>query len=603
MEKKKGRDGWMRKQGIIYMRVLAVLAALCLLPVCSAGAADGYVNSREQLSAYLRSCAYECREDVSFSYGSALAGKIKDTAWFSQVLYENGVNDASWRNQESRGYLEFTRISYYPEFYNQSREPIHWFSTWGEVEAFILSRSEERDTDFSFFYDASLALSDNSRKLSTILHSVGMDTFEWQISNCRVRVENVVYPGEFAVCLTRGEMQDYLSWCARYQVTDFALFLGEDLYRQMQANDFSALYALEGEARITSRELSYSNTSRAFYYKNVSYDTAAQQCRTLQQAMQVLRQGADQLQDEIYLFCTKDVYNQFVARDEALLSQVGNHMGMNKWVIQLQEGSYRILLHDIEYYPGHKMLCAYRMNRLDLLSAREYEALSWAVNAINQGDMPGDLLGAERWIHDFLCDRITYENLEYTEEDDSAVGALLGGQANCDGYADAFYLMGNLVGMEVRYQFGGDGHSAGEINHAWNLIRINDGWYMVDLTWNDADNGENGYIWYNVGRDVAGLSHWWNDQAQEISLSERTEDYFRPQPLYKCYSYDDLKNIIQTCKSQGVSNLDIFYGYGPDFYHESDEMYDAMRKAGVKGSIRSRWHEEAGFVSFFGLEY
>ena len=71
------------------------------------------------------------------------------------------------------------------------------------------------------------------------------------------------------------------------------------------------------------------------------------------------------------------------------------------------------------------------------------------------GQVSGGELEREKQLHDLLCDRITY----YTDdtphdENDCAVGALLNGLADCDGYADAFCLCATLSGLQAQFQHG-----------------------------------------------------------------------------------------------------------------------------------------------------
>ena len=586
------------------IRLFVMMAVLCgAIGAPAAGVAAQQISTRAQLASFIRSCAFECRTNVKFDYSSAISANLKDRDWFSQVLFENGVKEAAWCNHESKKQMEFTSLTYCDEFYNQKQEEVYWLTSWAEIEEFARGRSALRDTAFTFFFDAELKVDEQVQRLSTILHSVGMSSFSWSIGTCRVHLDEVVYPLEFALCSSKQEIKDYLSRCARYQVKDFSLYLGDSLFQQMQANHFAGMAELEGDVHIVSRDLSYSSGSGAIHYKNTVYDFDAQLCQFPEDAADVLLRGAESLQQEITLFCTDSLYKQLTAQKDDLLTHLAKRAGLNSWATVSNEEAGRLRLTKIDYYAGFKMLRAYRMSRWDLLSAREYDALVYAINAINQGDMPSDFLGAEKWIHDYLCRKIEYTLDDNTEEDDNAIGALLNGEANCDGYADAFYLMGNLVGMEVTCQFGSNRKSAGEIDHAWNQIKINGEWYLVDLTWNDSKDGDTGYTWYNLGQDLGAQSHWWRVQGRDTALAGQTQQAFRPQPIYACKSYEELKSIVRTCKNQGISSFDVYYGSGPDFYQNSDKMYDTVRSAGARGNIRAVWHTETGFISFLNLKY
>lgn len=61
----------------------------------------------------------------------------------------------------------------------------------------------------------------------------------------------------------------------------------------------------------------------------------------------------------------------------------------------------------------------------------------------------------------------------------TAYGALIEGNAVCQGYAMAYNLLLNKVGIETEYV------TSSTINHGWSLVEIDGTWYHVDVTWDD----------------------------------------------------------------------------------------------------------------------
>ena len=117
-------------------------------------------------------------------------------------------------------------------------------------------------------------------------------------------------------------------------------------------------------------------------------------------------------------------------------------------------------------------------------------------------------------VHDALCARITYDAAEDENGDkDCAIGALLNGRADCDGYADAMMLCCSLTGIPCRYIHGQsvdppqDNTSDG--SHLWNLVFVNGSWLMCDVTWADQDGGP-AYLYFNLGSRDASPSYRWN---------------------------------------------------------------------------------------------
>lgn len=114
-------------------------------------------------------------------------------------------------------------------------------------------------------------------------------------------------------------------------------------------------------------------------------------------------------------------------------------------------------------------------------------------------------------LHDYIITHCIYKDGDFPQGDDvyTAYGALVNGEAVCNGYAEAFKLLLDCVGVESRVVAGtGNG-----INHAWNMVFINGEWYHVDLTWDDPipDMGaENtNHIYFNVTDSMMSENHTW----------------------------------------------------------------------------------------------
>lgn len=90
-------------------------------------------------------------------------------------------------------------------------------------------------------------------------------------------------------------------------------------------------------------------------------------------------------------------------------------------------------------------------------------------------------LERELYIHDSLAERITYV-LDAAHAHDP-YGALVEGEAVCEGYAEALQYLLQKVGIQSFLVIG----ESGGVGHAWNLVKIDGKYYYVDLTWNDGD--------------------------------------------------------------------------------------------------------------------
>ncbi|MDO5519527.1 MAG: FN3 associated domain-containing protein [bacterium] len=92
--------------------------------------------------------------------------------------------------------------------------------------------------------------------------------------------------------------------------------------------------------------------------------------------------------------------------------------------------------------------------------------------------------------HDLITEMTIYKASTY---DQSAYSTFIEHKTVCAGYAAAFSILCNAVGIDTTVVTSN--------SHAWNNIRLNDSWYTMDCTWDDLDgksyDGKNSYQrWY-----------------------------------------------------------------------------------------------------------
>lgn len=85
-----------------------------------------------------------------------------------------------------------------------------------------------------------------------------------------------------------------------------------------------------------------------------------------------------------------------------------------------------------------------------------------------------------KYLHDTLIDRITF--VSGAQHAHTTYGGLVTNEAVCEGYARAFQYLLNRLDMNCLFVTG----SVDGGDHAWNLVEIDEKWYMIDLTWDDA---------------------------------------------------------------------------------------------------------------------
>lgn len=86
----------------------------------------------------------------------------------------------------------------------------------------------------------------------------------------------------------------------------------------------------------------------------------------------------------------------------------------------------------------------------------------------------------EKYVHDALMEMVDYD--ESADMNQSAYSALVLGRSVCAGYARAFQYLMQQLGIPCYYCTGTSGE-----DHAWNIIRLDDTYYNVDVTWDDTN--------------------------------------------------------------------------------------------------------------------
>lgn len=112
-------------------------------------------------------------------------------------------------------------------------------------------------------------------------------------------------------------------------------------------------------------------------------------------------------------------------------------------------------------------------------------------------------------IFDWICLNSVYDNKIITYDSStvsftnytsfSLEGVLNDGLSVCDGYSKTYSLLCNMEGLDcVRIAGGIDSNGNGRVDsyeglHAWNKVKVNGNWYVVDITWSVIDTKANDF--------------------------------------------------------------------------------------------------------------
>lgn len=204
----------------------------------------------------------------------------------------------------------------------------------------------------------------------------------------------------------------------------------------------------------------------------------------------------------------------FVKVDEFLNIYKNAQYANVVWVND-RSGKSSQVLYEVNIYPGAKVAYAYRTGDTSILNNEEHRLYNTAVKIVNAAKSQPTDLRKELYIHEKITDSVSY----YTAQTNSktprhctAVGALLDGRANCQGYSDTFYMLGQMAGLNVGKMTG----NANNGPHVWNTIEFGDGKvYAVDVTFDDAtfrfenQNDYNNYVYFNAPLEILQTTHTW----------------------------------------------------------------------------------------------
>ena len=162
-------------------------------------------------------------------------------------------------------------------------------------------------------------------------------------------------------------------------------------------------------------------------------------------------------------------------------------------------------------------------------------------------------------LHDYLAKTVEYNmnavsssNNQLTSVDTharSAYGAIVDKTAVCQGYALAYAHLLSLVGIESEFV------TSDYMNHAWNMVKIDNDFYHVDVTYDDPVNTSN--------EDAGLVSHEYflrSDESISSSLSSDQKNGVRS-PHYGWSTYDSISCSNSAFDTNLIDNSDDVYSF------------------------------------------
>ena len=189
------------------------------------------------------------------------------------------------------------------------------------------------------------------------------------------------------------------------------------------------------------------------------------------------------------------------------------------------------------------ILLSYKMTAEDYAAAME-TVNSWADKVVSLTDESFTDYEYALFFHDYLATCYDYDT-NYGVYD--VYGFITSGVGVCQAYTYAYMLLLEKVGIDCSFA------SSGEMNHIWNVVKVDGEWYHVDVTWDDP-----------LG-SVSGKADHGNFLLSDTAMLAQENPHYGWVSPYECSSdkYDD----------QGTDRADSSYAYlDGKWYYLADKM-------------------------------
>ncbi len=197
----------------------------------------------------------------------------------------------------------------------------------------------------------------------------------------------------------------------------------------------------------------------------------------------------------------------------------------------------------------------------------------------------------ELYFHDCLCKKAEYDySLSSGKMIYTAFGALVDGKAVCEGYSRAMQLLCDKAGIPCALVYG----SFNGQGHMWNIIDPGDGWYHLDVTWDDTISKDyQRYAYFNLTEKQIKLEH---DIAATVEAGKNyasldnfnlkaylsTSEHYNYFIKKKCVFGDDIKQVADIIKSRNNEGL----RYAEFLYKNSSSIASAIAQLTSDSSLK-----------------
>lgn len=216
------------------------------------------------------------------------------------------------------------------------------------------------------------------------------------------------------------------------------------------------------------------------------------------------------------------------------------------------------------------------------------QELETAIKQFVEENITADMNDFEKEValHDALVKHVSYYEYKDINEIPSikhtAYGALVEGQAVCDGYAKALKMLLEEVGIETVIVSG----STDNVAHAWNIVKLDEKYYHVDAT-SDRMEEKNKYVihtYFNVTDEIIKKTHSIDTSFVIPKCTDDKYNYYLQNQYYISASDNLYKKLDKIISKQKRANI---LEVKADKKHKASQIIEALYELDF-----NRWHSD-----------
>ena len=188
----------------------------------------------------------------------------------------------------------------------------------------------------------------------------------------------------------------------------------------------------------------------------------------------------------------------------------------------------------------------------------------------------------EKTIHDYLVTTISYDETalivpDQTREAFNILGALIKKRAVCHGIACAFKYLCDCCQIKCFVVIGEALPREGDMGHAWNIVKIDDEAYHVDVTWDIKKKGDISffYDYFNLSDPLIRFDHAWKSDLYPPCTAKEHNYYYKNKLFVR--SLSELTDFVANALKNGSGYIAVKFA--------NDMPSEAQLKASIQNGF------------------